>query len=51
MVLGVFTELTKIGIPVIFLGLALFVSVIQAFVFSLLSMIYISRATSHEEHH
>ncbi len=51
MVLGVFTELTKIGIPVIFLGLALFVSVIQAFVFSLLSMIYISLATSHEEHH
>lgn len=51
MVLGVFTELTKVGIPVIFLGLALFVSFIQAFVFSLLSMIYISLATSHEEHH
>lgn len=51
MVLGVFTELTKIGVPVIFLGLALFVSFIQAFVFSLLSMIYISLATSHEEHH
>lgn len=51
MVLGVFTELTKVGIPVIFLGMALFVSFIQAFVFSLLSMIYISLATSHEEHH
>ncbi len=51
MVLGVFTELTKVGIPVIFLGLALFVSFIQAFVFSLLSMIYISLATSQEEHH
>lgn len=51
MVLGVFTELTKVGIPVIFLGLALFVSFIQAFVFSLLSMIYISLATAHEEHH
>ncbi|PIR21331.1 MAG: ATP synthase F0 subunit A [Deltaproteobacteria bacterium CG11_big_fil_rev_8_21_14_0_20_47_16] len=51
MVLGVFTHLTKVGVPVIFLGLALFVSFIQAFVFSLLSMIYISLATSHEEHH
>lgn len=51
MVLGVFTELTKIGIPVIFLGLALFVSFIQAFVFSLLSMIYISLATASDEHH
>lgn len=51
MVLGVFTELTKVGIPVIFLGLALFVSFIQAFVFSLLSMIYISLAISQEEHH
>lgn len=51
MVLGVFTELTKVGIPVVFLGLALFVSFIQAFVFSLLSMIYISLATAHEEHH
>jgi F-type H+-transporting ATPase subunit a len=51
MVLGVFTELTKIGVPVIFLGLALFVSFIQAFVFSLLSMIYISLAISHDEHH
>lgn len=51
MVLGVFTELTKVGIPVIFLGLALFVSFIQAFVFSLLSMIYISLATTSDEHH
>lgn len=51
MVLGIFTALTKIGVPVIFLGLAVFVSFIQAFVFSLLSMIYISLATANEEHH
>lgn len=49
MVLGVFTELTKLVIPVIFLGLGLFISLIQAFVFSLLSIVYIGLAT--EEGH
>jgi len=49
MVLGVFSELTPLFIPVIFLGLGLFVSFIQAFVFSLLSIVYISLAT--EEAH
>lgn len=48
MVLEVFTDLTKLIIPVIFLGLGLFVSFIQAFVFSLLSMIYIALATEHD---
>ena len=48
MVLEVFTDLTKLVIPVIFLGLGLFVSFIQAFVFSLLSMIYIALATEHD---
>ena len=48
MVLEVFTDLTKLFIPVIFLGLGLFVSFIQAFVFSLLSMIYIALATEHD---
>jgi F-type H+-transporting ATPase subunit a len=33
---------------VIFLGLHLFVSLIQAFVFMLLTMIYLSLAVSHE---
>jgi F-type H+-transporting ATPase subunit a len=37
-------------IPVIFLGLGVFVAVVQALVFSLLSTIYISTAIAHEEH-
>jgi F-type H+-transporting ATPase subunit a len=44
----VFFSLVPIGIPVIFLGLHLFVSLIQAFVFTLLTMIYLSLAISHE---
>jgi len=38
------------GIPVIFIGLGAFVCVVQAFVFTLLSLVYISMATAHEEH-
>ena len=48
MVLGIFSELVPIGVPVIFLFLGLFVSLVQAFVFSLLSMIYIAMATAHD---
>jgi F-type H+-transporting ATPase subunit a len=44
----VFFSLIPIGIPVIFLGLHLAVSLIQAFVFMLLTMIYLSLAVSHE---
>lgn len=51
LVLGIFSDLVPLLVPVIFLALGLFVSFIQAFVFSLLSMIYISLATAHEEHH
>ena len=43
-----FFSLIPIGVPAIFLGLHAFVSVIQAFVFMLLTMIYISLATTHE---
>lgn len=43
-----FFSLVPVGVPVIFLGLHIFVSVIQAFVFMLLSMIYLSLAVSHE---
>lgn len=45
----VFTEMTKVGIPVIFYFLGIFVSFMQAFVFSMLTMIYIRLATAHEE--
>ena len=48
MVLGIFTGLTKLFVPVIFYGLGLFVCFIQAFVFTMLSMIYISLASSHD---
>ncbi len=44
----VFFSLIPIGVPVIFLGLHVFVSLIQAFVFMLLTMIYLSLAVSHE---
>lgn len=50
MVLGIFSNLTPILIPVVFLGLGVFVAFIQAFVFTLLSTIYIALATAHEEH-
>jgi F0F1-type ATP synthase membrane subunit a len=36
---------------VIFLGLGMFVSVIQAFVFTLLSTIYIALAVEHHDDH
>lgn len=51
LVLGIFSELVPVLIPVVFIGLGVFVAFIQAFVFSLLSMIYIGLATQHEEAH
>jgi len=42
------SSLLAYGIPVIFLGLGAFVCTVQAFVFTLLSMVYISQATAHE---
>jgi F-type H+-transporting ATPase subunit a len=41
-------SLCPVGVPVIFLGLHVFISLIQAFVFMLLTMIYLSLAVSHE---
>ena len=43
-----FFSIVPIGIPIIFLGLHLFVAGIQAYVFILLAMIYLSLAISHE---
>lgn len=43
-----FFSLIPVGVPAIFLGLHVFVSVIQAFIFTLLTMIYLSLAVSHE---
>lgn len=48
-VLGIFLDLVPYyGIPVIFYGLGLFVCCMQAFVFTLLSMIYVLMATAHD---
>ena len=43
-----FFSLIPVGVPVVFLGLHLVVSIIQAFVFMLLTMIYLSLAVAHE---
>jgi F-type H+-transporting ATPase subunit a len=51
LVLGIFSGLVPLFVPIVFLALGLFVSFIQAFVFSLLSTIYIGLATGHEEEH
>jgi len=47
-VLSIFLNLVPIGVPIIFYGLGLFVCFVQAFVFSLLSMVYLSMATAHD---
>jgi F-type H+-transporting ATPase subunit a len=47
-VLEAFMELTKIAVPVLFYALGALVSVIQAFVFTILSVIYVALAISHE---
>jgi len=52
-VIGAFTNLTKLVVPVAFYAMGTLVSVIQAFVFTLLSIIYVALAISHghdEEH-
>jgi F-type H+-transporting ATPase subunit a len=46
---NVFIGLTRLVIPVLFMGLHVFVAFLQAYVFTLLTMIYVSLATS-EEH-
>lgn len=45
-ILGTFIDLTKAVIPVIFYGMGTFVSFVQAFVFTLLSMVYVIMATA-----
>jgi F-type H+-transporting ATPase subunit a len=46
----VFLSLTYFLVPAVFMGLHVFVSLIQAFIFMVLTMIYIGGAVSHEEH-
>jgi F-type H+-transporting ATPase subunit a len=46
--LGMFERLWFIPVPAIFYGMGLFVASMQAFVFTMLSMIYVSMAISHD---
>jgi len=48
LVLEIFSNLTKVVVPVIFFVLGSLVSVIQAAVFTILSVIYVAMAISHE---
>jgi F-type H+-transporting ATPase subunit a len=48
--ISIFTNLTKVGVPVIFYFLGLLVCVVQAFVFTMLTAVYISLAVSHDDH-
>ncbi len=49
-VVGIFSSIVPIGVPIPFMLLGLFVGFVQAFVFTLLSMVYIALATAHDEH-
>jgi F-type H+-transporting ATPase subunit a len=44
----VFLGLTKFGPPVIFMGLHIFVGVVQSYIFMLLAMVYVGGAVAHE---
>ncbi len=48
MVTLVFFSLVPIGIPIVFMGLHLGVALIQAYIFMLLTMIYVSQAVAHD---
>ena len=47
-VIGIFSHLVPLGVPILFMILGLFVSFMQAFIFTLLTTVYISGAVAHE---
>lgn len=52
LVLDIFTDLTRLVVPIVFYFLGIIVCTIQAFVFTVLSMVYVALATSgHDDHH
>jgi F-type H+-transporting ATPase subunit a len=51
LVLEIFTDLTRFGVPVLFYFFGTLVSVLQAFVFTLLTIIYVSLSVGHDDHH
>lgn len=50
MVISIFSGLAPLFIPIVFMILGILVSFIQAYVFTVLSMVYISLAISHHDH-
>ena len=44
----VFLGLTYFAVPAVFMGLHVFVSLIQAYVFMVLTMLYVGAAVAHE---
>jgi F-type H+-transporting ATPase subunit a len=44
----VFLKLTFLFVPAVFMGLHVFVSFLQAYIFMLLTMMYVAGAVSHE---
>ena len=50
-VLGIFTDLVPLVVPIAFYFLGTFICFMQAFVFTTLTMIYVLLATQHEEEH
>jgi F-type H+-transporting ATPase subunit a len=51
LVVAIFLGLVPFVVPSVFYGLGVFVSFMQAFIFTVLSMIYIAGAVAHEEEH
>jgi F-type H+-transporting ATPase subunit a len=51
LVLEIFTDLTRFGVPVLFYFFGTLVSILQAFVFTLLTIIYVSLSVGHDDHH
>lgn len=50
LILGIFSDLVPYIVPIPFYVMGLFVGFLQAFVFTLLTMIYIGMATAHHDH-
>ena len=50
LLLGVSSDLVPLIVPAGFVGLGMFVSMVQAFVFTLLTTIYIALSVAHEDH-
>jgi F-type H+-transporting ATPase subunit a len=48
LVFHTFSDLVPLAIPIVFYALGFFVCFVQAFVFSLMTMVYISMATAHD---